>query len=171
MGKQFESIDVKQLKDNFFHLLDDVWMLISAGNDKGLNMMTASWGGFGILWNKPVAFIFIRPQRYTYQLINNSDVFSLSFFDETYRKELNFCGTKSGQDVDKIKGTGLTSFISPGGCFAFEEARLFMECRKIYADHLKPENFIDSALINKNYPKNDFHQFTIGEITGCYIKR
>jgi flavin reductase (DIM6/NTAB) family NADH-FMN oxidoreductase RutF len=171
MNNLFEPIDVKQLKDNVFHLLDDVWMLISAGNDIEVNMMTASWGGFGILWNKPVAFIFIRPQRYTYQLINNSDVFSLSFFEEAYRKELNFCGTKSGKDVDKIKGTGLTSFNSPGGCYAFKEARLFMECRKIYADHLKPEHFIDSTLINKNYPKNDFHQFTIGEITGCYIKR
>lgn len=171
MNNRFESIDVKQLKDNPFHLLDDVWMLISAGNEKGINMMTASWGGFGILWNKPVAFIFIRPQRYTYQLINNSEVFSLSFFGEAYRNELNFCGTKSGQDVNKIEGTGLTYFISPGGCFAFQEARLFLECKKIYADHLKPGFFIDNSLISKNYPKNDFHQFTIGEITGCYIKR
>lgn len=171
MQNIFINIDPKELKDNIFHLLDDDWMLISAGNDSDINMMTASWGGFGILWNKPVAIIFVRPQRHTYHLVNESEVFSLSFFTEKYRNELNFCGTKSGKDVNKIANTGLTHFRTENGCYAFREARLYMECRKLYADHLNANSFIEEALIKKNYPKNDFHQFTIGEIIGCYVKK
>ncbi len=171
MRNIFLRIDPKKLKDNIFHLLDDDWMLISAGNDSEVNMMTASWGGFGILWNKPVAIIFIRPQRHTYQLINQSEVFSLSFFSEKYRSELTFCGTKSGKDVNKIANTGLTPFKTENGCFAFEEARLFIECKKLYVDHLNAASFIDETLIKKNYPNNDFHQVTIGEVIGCHIKK
>lgn len=170
MNNSFQPISVKLLNENFFHLLDDDWMLITASAGEKVNMMTASWGGFGILWNMPVAYVVIRPQRYTYKLINNSEVFSLSFLGETYRKEMNFCGTKSGSTVDKIKETGLTAFVTPGNCFAFNEARLILECRKLYADHLKPELFTDSSIVKKNYPNNDFHQLTIGEIIGCYVK-
>ncbi len=171
MNNNFELFDVKHLVENFFRVLDDDWMLISAGNSENVNMMTASWGGFGILWNKPVAFIFIRPQRYTYQLINKSPVFSLAFFEDKYRNELNFCGTKSGSEFNKLKETGLTGFLTQNGCWAFNEARLFMECRKLYAGHLMPEFFIDQSQINKHYPQNDFHQLTIGEIIGCYYKK
>jgi flavin reductase (DIM6/NTAB) family NADH-FMN oxidoreductase RutF len=166
----FKSVPVKQLKENLFHLLDDEWMLISAGQKDEINMMTASWGGFGILWNKPVAYIVIRPQRYTYELINRSDVFSLSFLEDEFREELSFCGTKSGREVDKVKDSGLTPFSTPNSCYSFKESKLFLECKKLYADHLKPEFFLDTSLIDRNYPKLDFHQLTIGEIIGCYKK-
>ena len=66
-------------------------------------MMTASWGGLGHMYNKPVAFCFINPTRYTYQLMENNDTYTLSFYTETYRDILNYCGTNSGRDKDKVK--------------------------------------------------------------------
>ena len=83
------------------------WMLITAGDEQHFNTMTASWGGMGTLFNKPVATIYVRPQRYTYQFTEQQDTFSLCFFDPCYRDTLTLCGTKSGRDIDKPRACGL----------------------------------------------------------------
>lgn len=83
-------------------------MLVTAGNAEKFNMMTASWGGLGFLWNRPVAFVFIRPQRYTFDFVERNEGFTLSFFGEEYRKVLQLCGTKSGREIDKVAETKLT---------------------------------------------------------------
>ena len=61
-----EKIDIKRLNDNVFDLIGKEWILITAGSCDHFNMMTASWGCLGWLWNKPVAVIFVRPERYTH---------------------------------------------------------------------------------------------------------
>jgi flavin reductase (DIM6/NTAB) family NADH-FMN oxidoreductase RutF len=157
-----------ELRDNFFDAVDNGWMLITAGDEQNFNTMTASWGSFGILWNMPIAQIFIRPQRYTYQFVEQSSYYTLCFFDEKWRKALNFCGAKSGRKYDKPKETGLIPAATGHG-IAFQQARMVLECRKLYADNLKPEQFIDKGIIRKNYPKSDFHRFFIGEIVNVYL--
>lgn len=169
MQEIFELKEVKKLDDNIFHLLDDNWMLITAGSINSFNTMTASWGSFGILWNKPVATIFVRPHRYTFTFIESSEFFTLSFFSDKYSKILNFCGKYSGRSIDKIKQTGLSPFSTSLNNIAFNEARLIFECKKIYADHLKSDNFIDKSIIHRHYPAKDFHRMFIGEIINCYI--
>ena len=81
-------------------------MLITAGNLTKYNTMTASWGGFGILWNKPVCYVFVRPSRYTFEFMESNAGFTLSFFPKEYRKALNILGSKSGRDLDKVKLSG-----------------------------------------------------------------
>jgi flavin reductase (DIM6/NTAB) family NADH-FMN oxidoreductase RutF len=171
MMEHFCEIRVKRLTDNFFSRLDDDWMLVTAGSHSDFNTMTASWGGFGILWNKPVAFVVIRPQRYTYEFINRSEFFTLSFFPPSFKKALQYCGSYSGRNKDKPKETGLTPLSVNEDSVAFQEASLIMVCRRLYTDHLKKENFLDPEIIRKNYPGADFHQLTIGEITDCYQKK
>ncbi len=166
----FTQINVYSLNDNIFHLLDNQWMLITSGTPEKFNPMTASWGGFGILWNKPIALVFIRPQRFTYQLVEKNPGFTLSFFDDDYKSALNICGSKSGRDVNKPKEAGLTPALTPSGSIAFKESRLILDCKKLYADNLKPDSFIDQSIISRNYPSADFHRFFIGEIIGCYEK-
>ena len=77
-------VNPKNFGENVFRMFDDSWCLIAAydENHKPLpyNAMTASWGGCGILWNKPVAFVFIRPQRYTYAFTEAAPSLTLSFF-------------------------------------------------------------------------------------------
>ena len=75
-------------KENAFDLIGKEWMLVTAGTEDKFNTMTASWGGVGILWNKPVAFLFIRPERYTHDFIEENDRLTLSFYGEEYRKAL-----------------------------------------------------------------------------------
>ncbi len=181
---KFSRIHPKKLMDNFFHILDDDWMLVTAGNHseicsngafhvasrKSFNTMTASWGTVGILWNKPIAVCFIRPQRYTYRFIDNSDIYTLCFFTEQERDILDYCGTKSGRDTDKIKDTGLKPLFSGNGGIYYEQARLVLECKKLYSDRFREENFHIQQIINKNYPTKDFHKFFIGEIVTCMVR-
>ena len=98
---KFKEISVNSINENFFKLIGEKWMLITAGNEQNLNMMTASWGGVGVLWNKNVAFSFIRPNRYTFEFTEQNDYYTLSFYDDEFKSELSFCGTNSGRDVDK----------------------------------------------------------------------
>jgi flavin reductase (DIM6/NTAB) family NADH-FMN oxidoreductase RutF len=170
LANLFNKIDVKTITDNFFQITDEDWMLITAGNRDKFNTMTASWGTFGILWNKPITICFIRPHRYTFVFAEESEGFTLSFFPENYRKILNFCGSRSGRDTDKMKETGLVPVETETGLIAFEQARLIIECKKIYSDFIREENFILKELIHKNYPSKDFHKFYIGEIVNCYKK-
>jgi flavin reductase (DIM6/NTAB) family NADH-FMN oxidoreductase RutF len=164
---EFKKIKPELLADNPFKLIGTDWMLITAGTLEKFNTMTASWGGLGVLWDRKVCFCFIRPTRYTYEFIERSADFTLSFFDERYRKELTFCGTRSGKDVDKIKETGLHP-VKDGNFVYFDEARLVLTCRKIYYQDIDPANFLDSG-IEKAYPKKDYHRLYIGEIASCLI--
>ncbi len=171
MPEDFSPIDVKKLTENPFYLMDDDWMLITAGSPGQFNMMTASWGTLGILWNKPVAVCFIRPQRYTRKFADDSSWFTLCFFSETYRDVLNICGSKSGRDIDKVKETGLTPIVTDNGNIIYREARLVFECRKLYHDDFRPSQFDVQSLIKRIYPTQDFHRFYIGEIISCLKKQ
>lgn len=164
----FTELNPYKLDENVFNLLDVKWMLITAGTSEHFNTMTASWGGFGVLWNKSVVTIFIRPQRYTYKFVEENPTFNISFFEEKYKPALNFCGSKSGRDYNKVKETGLTPVISPNNNITFQESYLSIDCKKLYTDDLKPDRFIDKTIIDKVYPSKDFHRFYIGEIAGCY---
>ncbi len=170
MRKSFNEINPYEVKDNVFKLLAKDWMLVTAGTPASFNMMTASWGGMGSLWNRLVCFAFVRPQRYTYQFMEHAEFFTLSFFEEKYREVLNFCGTQSGRDVDKVAETGLTPTFSEEGAVMFEEARLIMECRKIYAQDIDEAHFIDLAIDRQIYASKDYHRMYIGEIIHCLTK-
>jgi flavin reductase (DIM6/NTAB) family NADH-FMN oxidoreductase RutF len=168
MTKKFKPIPLNTIKDNTFKLINDDWTLITAGLKDTFNTMTASWAGFGILWNKPVVFIFIRPQRHTYNFVEKHEHFTLSFFEENYRDILKLCGAKSGKNVDKVKETGLIPLQTEKGSIFFEQARMVLECRKIYFNDINPANFLDT-FIQKNYPQKDYHRMYIGEIIQCLM--
>jgi flavin reductase (DIM6/NTAB) family NADH-FMN oxidoreductase RutF len=156
--------DLRKLDKSVFSMLDDEWMLVTAGSMQSFNTMTASWGGFGVLWNKPVAYVFVRPTRYTYRFMEQSEVFSLTFFKEKHRQILQFCGKYSGRDTDKIEKTGLIALEAPSGSVIFKQSSLAFDCRKIYSSDIEPSLFLDPA-IEKNYPVHDYHRMYIGEIT------
>ena len=167
MKKKFAPIPVKDLDDNVFKLIGDDWMLITAGDRDNFNTMTASWGSLGILWHLPVAVCFVRPGRYTFEFMESSDLFTLCFLEDQYRDILQFCGTRSGKDVDKVAETGLIPLFTEAGNVYFEQCKLVLECRKLYADWLTEDGFRVENLADKNYPGKDFHKFYIGEIVSC----
>lgn len=162
-------VDPKTLDANFFSLLADRWGLLTAADGAGCNPMTVSWGGAGILWNKPVITVYVRPQRYTRGLMDAEQYFSLSFLPEELHDAAVLCGAKSGRDVDKVKETSLT-VMSDREAPYFAEAELTLICRKLYAQDLDPACFVDKAVDEKNYPTKDYHRMYIGEIVAV-LKR
>ncbi len=166
---QFYEITPEQIEKNPFTMIDKEWMLIGAEKEGKVNAMTASWGGVGVLWHKNVVFTFIRPQRYTRELVDGSDRFSLTFFDESYRETLGYFGKVSGRNEDKIKTSGLTVEYAEGAPY-FKEADLVILCKKLYAGELEPENILLSEIDEKVYPNKDYHKVYIGEIIKVLMK-
>lgn len=164
--EDFDSVNIDEIPKNVFSLLNDDWMLISAGPPDRYNAMTASWGGFGVLWNKKVSFIFVRPTRHTFSFLESAPAYTLSFFPEEYRSSLNYCGSHSGTEGDKIKAAGLTAMPFETWGVTYAEASFAIACRKLYAQDIDPSRFIDPAIID-NYPARDFHRMYVGEIARC----
>ena len=157
-----KNIDLKN--QNVFNLIGEKWMLVAAADKQGKsNAMTASWGGMGILWGKKVAFVFIRPQRYTRNFVDEAENFSLSFFGEEYRKMLSYMGRVSGRDKDKIKNSGLTLKIVDGSP-VFQEAEMTLICKKLYRQTIDDNCFIDKSIIQGCYPEKDYHDVYVAEI-------
>ena len=165
----FVEIKPEEIKDNPFDLIGKQWMLITAGDEEKCNTMTASWGGLGVIWGRPTATAYIRQTRYTKEFVDNSDYFTLTVFDESYKKALSYLGTVSGRDEDKIKEAGLTPYYVDGTT-AFEEAKLVLVCKKVYTQYMGPENFVYKETIERCYQDNDFHSMYLGEITKVLIK-
>ena len=161
--KIFKKILPEDINKDIFTLMDKEWTLITAGNKDSFNTMTASWGGMGILWNKKVCFIVVRPTRYTYDFIEKHENFTLSFFNSDYRRALQICGTKSGREGDKVKESGLTPYHDKNDFTYFNEAKLVIKCKKIYYQDLEPGNFLVPE-IEQNYPEKDYHRMYVGEI-------
>lgn len=159
----FRELTAKEITDNPFRLIGDDWALVTSGTEERFNTMTVSWGGVGIMWGKPVAFTFIRPQRYTFEFMENNEYFTMSFFDESQRDALKFCGSKSGRDCDKVKETGLTPAFTDEGVPYFEEARLVLVCKKMYSQFLNEDSITDRESVAKWY-NDDYHKMYISEI-------
>ena len=154
-----------------FKIIGKEWMLVTAGGADEVNTMTASWGGMGWLWNKPVAFVFIRPERYTHGLIESNDRFSLSFYTEDYKSALQLCGSVSGRDHDKIREAGLTPVSLDNGVVTFSEARLSISCRKLFKTEMTECDFIDKDILARWYnekPGGGLHTIYIAEIESVY---
>lgn len=162
---ELKTIKPQEFDFSPFRLIGKDWMLITAEKAGKINSMTASWGGLGVLWNKNVAYIVIRKSRFTKELVDGSDHFSLTFFDrKEQQKMLNYMGTVSGRDEDKIAASGLTVKHQAGIPY-FDEAKTVMLCRKLCCQPIDPASFIDNSIDDQWYPDKDYHDLYVGEIT------
>lgn len=165
----FKKINIKDFTPDSFGLKNK-WMLITAAKPDGtVNTMTASWGGFGVMWNKEVAYVVIRPQRYTKEFVDSVESFSLTFFDGAYKKVLSHLGAVSGRDEDKIAKTGLTVAFENDIPY-FEEANEAIFVKKLFVQPIEEDLFLDKDLIDRWYPDKDFHYLYIAEVTNILKK-
>jgi len=166
---KFRTVSLASRTDNVFKLIDKDWMLVTAGTMESFNMLTASWGGLGILWEREVAMCVVRPVRHTFGFMERHGMFTLSFFEEKHRTALKICGRHSGRDMDKAKVAGLTPVEGRNGGIYFAEARLVFVCRKLYWQDIDPAHFVDPKL-DKFYPSKDYHRMYVGEIVSCLAR-
>jgi len=140
---KFEKFNIAPL-----HMLDQEWALLTAGNKEKFNSMTISWGGFGTIWNKPVATVYVKPVRYTYEFMETSECFTISFYDKKYKNDLEILGSKSGRNVNKITLTKLTPEFFDNA-ISFKEAKLTIVCKKIYFQDLDTANNMPQSVIER----------------------
>ncbi len=145
----------------------DNWYLVTAEDNGVANTLTAGWGALGNVWEKKVAIVYIRPQRHTKKFMDASGRFTMTFF-EGHQKEMGFLGSHSGADMpDKIEQSGL-HLTHVDGCPTYEEGKLMLNCKVLYTQETKPENFVDPALAEANYPDKDYSVMYVAEIEAAY---
>jgi flavin reductase (DIM6/NTAB) family NADH-FMN oxidoreductase RutF len=139
-------------------------LLVAAGADGKPNAMTIGWGTIGVIWSKPIFTVLVRPSRYTYKLLQESDSFTVCVPSRTLHEAVDFCGTRSGRDYDKFKECELTALPStqvsaPGvaGC------PLIYECQVVHTNDVVPANLTEE-IKTRAYPGGDFHRIFYGEI-------
>ncbi len=175
----FKTVSPYELAGNPIHKIGKEWMLVSAadGTDgarfgENYNTMTASWGTVGVLWGKPVAFVFIRPERHTFRFTEDSPLMSLSFFGGEMMKELSFCGRTSGRDTNKAAECALTPVFSPsegGRHVYFAEASEVLLLRKVYTFELDPEN-LHADFPLEYYKVDGYHKVYVCEIVSALVR-
>lgn len=170
MTPEFTEIRPTDIRDNPVQAIGNEWMLITAGPLAAYNTMTASWGAWGHLWNRPVAICFVRPQRHTFSFMEAAAHFTLSYFAREHHAALEYCGTHSGRDGDKAAAAGLTAVATPSGAVTFAQARLVLECRKLYAGDLERAAFVEPAIPAEMYASGDYHRMYVGEVIRAWVK-
>ncbi len=167
--KPFELKDYK-----IFDLFNNQWALVTAGTADHYNTCTIGWGSFGTIWGRPgrarsIITVYVNPLRYTWDVLKESDRFTVEFFPENCRTALEYLGSHSGRDEDKVTAAGLTPKVLDGGV-TFEEAELTFVCRKIYQGPFE-ESGMAEDVFREEYRHRPLHWMFVGEIISAEDKR
>lgn len=154
---------MNSVKMDVYETFHRSWALLTAGNEGDFNTMTVSWGGLGCLWNKPVATVYVRPSRFTYEFMEKQDYFTLSFYPEEYKPALGLLGRESGRDGDKVVKSGLTPVPFRQGV-TFAEAKTTLLCKKLYWQDMEADRFPQDVKEKFFGPGETVHRLYIGEI-------
>lgn len=163
-----KDVTYNELSARALEILHKGAFLTTAGNNK-VNTMTIGWGTIGIAWQKPVFMVMVRPSRYTYDLIEKSNEFTVSIPLKDLGKALGICGSKSGRDLDKFAAAGLKAVPAKKiNTPVIADCGLHYECKIIYKQKMIPEQLAagDQAAC---YPNGDYHTLYFGEIVASYI--
>lgn len=145
-------------------------IFLTTKNKNVINTMIIGWGGINVVWGKPIFIVLVRESRATYDLLENSNEFTISVpLLNDMKKEIGICGTKSLREIDKFKECNFTpikgrKIDTP----IIGEADLHYECKVIYKQKLN-ENVILPVVKSKYYINNDFHTVYYGEIVDQYL--
>ena len=171
----FKQISPEEICDNVFTLVGKDFFVITAGKEDHYNSMIGSGGGLGMLFKKPTTWCLLRADRYTLEMIQKEQTYTMSYFPEEYKKQMLFLGSKSGRDSEKMKEVELTSVQTPFGDMSFEEARLIIECKLTQITTPNPNDFYTQEAkdyINEAYKEaNDYRKYVFGEITNVWVKK
>jgi flavin reductase (DIM6/NTAB) family NADH-FMN oxidoreductase RutF len=171
----FKQISPEEISDNVFTLVGKVFPVITAGKIDHYNSMTASGGGLGMLFKKPTTWCILQASRYTLEMIQKEQTYTLSYLANVYKKQVLFLGSKSGRDSEKMQEVELTSVQTPSGDMSFKEARLIIECKLTEITTPDPNDFYTQEAkdyLNEAYKEaNEYRKYVFGEITHVWVKK
>ena len=157
-------MDYKEKEYKVFELFSKKKALATAGSIDDYNCCTIGWGSLGSIWNRgmDIVTIYINHDRYTWKYCMEKDCFTVSFFPEEYREDLQILGTKSGRDGDKLALTKLTP-VAIDEAVGYKEAELTFVCKKLYEGEFSRVGLAEE--INDGIYKNwEPHYMFVGKI-------
>ena len=155
-------------------------ILITTKVEDKVNLMSVSWGMFGIEWGVPIFTIFVRENRFTRTQLDTNGEFTVNIPIGDYDKKIiSYCGSRTGKDIDKAKDLKLnlnqSEIISVPG---IKQLPLTLECDVIYKQ-FQDKDSLPEEIKNKMYPEDvdssnpgankDCHIAYYGEIVKAYI--
>lgn len=144
------------------------FLVAKSKDDEKINVMTIGWAAIGYMWSKPIMTVMVRKSRFTHHIIEKAPSFTVSIPGNNLEEVLNFCGTKSGRDVDKFKECNLT--IVPAQKVdtpIINISGFHYECKIVCKSEMNPD-FLCKEYKEDVYADNDYHTFYFGEIVACY---
>jgi len=153
-------------EDTINKIKNGAFLTVKSGNN--LNTMTIGWATFGVIWSKPIMMVAVRLSRHTFGIIETAQDFTVSVPAGSMNKELAYCGSKSGRNVDKFKMCNLETtnsryVASP----VIKTQGRHYECKIVYKSAMNPA-YLDKDYDSSLYPKKDYHTLYFGEILACY---
>lgn len=172
----FKKISPEEIKDNVFILSGKIFPVVTVGGKNNYNSMTASGGGMGLLFRKPVTMLLFPSKRYSLELIEKEQKYTMSYFPDEYRKQVMFLGSKSGRNTEKMKEVELSAIQTPSGNMSFKEARLIIDCKLLQiTTPVFPDDFYSKEAIDyMREPYKDLgehRKYVFGEIMHVWEKR
>jgi flavin reductase (DIM6/NTAB) family NADH-FMN oxidoreductase RutF len=153
-------------EDNIKKIRKGAFLTVKAGN--ALNTMTIGWATFGFIWQKPIMMVAVRSSRHTFGIMEAAEDFTVTVPEGDMAKEIAFCGSKSGRDLDKFKMCNLeilngSKVVSP----IIKTPGHHYECKIVYKSAMNPA-YLDKKYDTTLYPQKDYHTLYFGEILACY---
>jgi flavin reductase (DIM6/NTAB) family NADH-FMN oxidoreductase RutF len=157
----FMSVYEKVMKQ----INEGAFLTVRAGDQ--LNTMTIGWATLGIAWRQPVMMVMVRNSRHTFGIIEKAADFTVSVPSGDMKKQIAFCGTKSGRDTDKFRECQLRTAnsrhaVSP----IIQTPGIHFECKVVYKNAIDPAQL--TRAYDHLYPGKDYHTLYFGEILACY---
>jgi len=164
-----KHVDYMMVAQNVMELIKK-GVFLTVKSSAGLNTMTIGWATIGYIWRKPVMMVAVRTSRHTFSIIEKAKDFTVSIPTADMKKEIAFCGTKSGHDYEKFKECNLTTVVGQQVASPIIETPGFhFECKIVYKTAMDP-GFIDETYQKSLYSDHDYHTLYFGEIVACYEK-
>ncbi|WP_024620055.1 flavin reductase [Metaclostridioides mangenotii] len=175
----FKQISPAEICDNVFTTVGTFtgkeFYVITAGKEAHYNSMIGSGGGLGIFFKKPATWSILRSDRYTLEMIEKEQTYTLSYFPNEYKERVLFLGDKSGRDSEKMKEVKLTGVQTPTGNMSFKEARLIIECKLQVLTTVSPNDICAQEakdFVSEEYKEeSQYRKIAFGEITHVWVKK
>ncbi len=171
----FISIEPTEITDNVFKLVGEDYTVITGGKAGNYNSMTASFGGWGQLFDYATTWCFLRANRYTLEYIKEKKTYTMSYFADQYKHQVLYFGSQTGRGTDKMKNSTLTAVETPLGNMTYKEARLILECEVIEITTVNPKDFYSERgkqFVEEAYEESlDYHKLVFGKITNVWVRK
>ncbi len=164
---KMKQLNYLQTTEKIIKRISDKGAFLVVKSSEGINVMTIGWALIGYLWRKPMMMIVVRDTRHTFKIIEKADSFTVNVPQKGMDKELEFCGTKSGRNIDKFKECNLKTLKAQKTKSPILDIdAIHYECKIVYKTAMNPE-FLTKEY-DHLYPNKDYHTMYFGEILACY---